>query len=58
MATINVLSRKTQVIWKFCQNTGNFAQVVNPLILKMQDIAIFAAQLSNFAKSVSQMKMS
>ena len=43
-----------------------FAQVVNSLSLKMQDIAIFAAnfsiffplKLNVFAKSVSQMKLS
>ena len=52
------LSGKTQGIWKFCQNTGNLkicqntgktqgillAQVVNALILKVKDIAIFAAK--------------
>ena len=43
------LSEKTQGIWKFCQNTGNlFAQVVNSLIPKIQNIAIFVA---NFLKS-------
>ena len=39
---------------------GNFdktqlAQVVNSLILKIQDIAIFAAKYSNYSKSVSPM---
>ena len=47
------LSGKTQGIWKFCQNTGKtqgilFAQVVNSLILKVYDIAIFAAEISIF----------
>ena len=47
------LSGKTQEIWKFGQNIGKiqrirFAQVVNSLILKAKDIAIFAAKISNF----------
>ena len=52
----NSLSGKTQGIWKFCQNTGNFvktqgillAQVVNALILKVKDITIFAAKENPF----------
>ena len=53
MAKKKSLSGKTQGIWKFCQNTGKtqgvlFAQVVNSLILKVKDIAIFAAKISNF----------
>ena len=45
------LSRKTQGIWKFCQNTGKtqgicFAQVVNSLILNSKDILIFATKIS------------
>ena len=49
------LSWKTQAIWKFCQNIGKtqgilFAQAVNSLILKVNDIAIhvFAAKISIF----------
>ena len=47
MAKKKSLSGKTQGIWKFCQNTGKtqgilFAQVVNSLILKVKDTAIFA----------------
>ena len=52
----NSLSGKTQGIWKFCQKTGNFvktqwiyfAHVVNALILKVKDIAIFAATKNLF----------
>ena len=59
MATKKSLSGKTQGIWKFCQNTGNFdlntgnllAQVVNVLILKVKDIAIVVAKKSNFFRS-------
>ena len=51
----NSLSWKRQEICKSCQNTGNLeilsqkqqilsAQVVSSLILKIQDIAIFAAK--------------
>ena len=44
MAPKNSLSGKTQGIWKFCKTQGfHFAQVVNALILKVKDIAIFAA---------------
>ena len=47
------LSRKTQGIWKFCQNTGKtqgigFAQVVNSLIQKVKDISIFAVKNFDF----------
>ena len=47
------LTGKTQGIWKFCQNTGKtqgilFGQVVNTLILKVKDIAMFAAETSIF----------
>ena len=47
------LSGKTQGIWKFCQNTGKtlgilFPQVVNSLMPKVKDIAIFAAKISIF----------
>ena len=42
------LSGKTNGIWKCCQNTENFAQEVNALILKVKDIAIFAAKKSFF----------
>ena len=43
------LSGKTQGIWKFCQNTGNFAvQVANSMILKIQNIAIL---LRNYKKN-------
>ena len=50
------LSGKTWGIWKFCQHTGKiqrirFAQVVNSLILKVKDIVIFAAKISNFDRS-------
>ena len=53
MAKKKSLSGKTQGSWKFCQNTGKtqgilFAQVVNSLILKVWDIAIFAAEISIF----------
>ena len=49
MAKRNPLSGKTQGIWKFCQNTGTlFAQVANSLILKVKDMAIFAAKISIF----------
>ena len=45
--------KKTQGIWKFCQNTGKtqgiwFAQVVNSLTLKVKDISIFTAKISKF----------
>ena len=51
MAKRNVLPGKTQIIWKFCQNTGNlFAQVVNALVLKVKDIVIFAVKISIFSK--------
>ena len=51
------LSGKTQGIWKFCPNTGKtqgilFAQVVNSLILKVKDAAIFAAKISIFLPDV------
>ena len=47
------LSGKTQGIWKFCPITGQtqrilFAQVVNSLIVKGKDIAIFATKISTF----------
>ena len=47
------LSGKAQGIWKCCQNTGKtqgiwFAQIVNSLILKVNDILIFAVKISNF----------
>ena len=47
------LSGKTQGIWKFCKNTGKTqgnwcAQFGNSLILKIKDILIFAAKISNF----------
>ena len=53
MTTKKSLSGKTQGIWKFCQNTGKtqgilFGQVVNSLILKVLDIAIFATKISIF----------
>ena len=49
------LSGKTQGIWKFCQNTGKtqgiwFAEVINSLILKVKDISIYAAKVSNFLR--------
>ena len=44
------LSGKTQGIL--------FAQVVNSLLLTIQDIARFAANFSNFSKSVLHMEMS
>ena len=52
----NSPSEKTQGIWKFCQNTGKtqgiwFALVVNSLIPKVKDIAIFAAKISIFSRS-------
>ena len=52
-----VFTGKTQGIWKFCQNTGKtqgilFAQVVNSLILKVKDTAIFAAKISIFFTEV------
>ena len=48
----NSLSGETQGIWKFGQNTGKtrgiwFAQVVNPLVLKVKDISKFAMKNSN-----------
>ena len=54
------------ILPKYRANTGNvFAQVVNSLILKIQDIAIFTAKFSNIplklnvsAKSVLYMKTS
>ena len=54
----NSLTGKTQGNWKFGQNTGQkkgtlCAQVVNSLIQKIKDIAIFAPELSNLSKSVS-----
>ena len=57
MAKKNSLSEKTQGIWKFCQKTGKtrgilFAQVVNSLILKVKDTAIFAANISIFSPEV------
>ena len=53
----NSLSGKTQEIWKFGQNTGKtqeilFAQVVNSLILKVKDIAIFAMKVSILSRSL------
>ena len=46
------LSRKTQGIWKFCQNTGTWsAQVVQSLILKVKDISIFAEIIFIFFKA-------
>ena len=55
----NSLSGKAQGIWKFCQNVGKtqgilFAQVVNSLILKVRDTAIFAAKISTFFPEVGQ----
>ena len=55
----NSLSGKTQGIWKVCQNTGKkqgiwFGQVVNSLILKVKDIAIFAAKISNFFQKLDR----
>ena len=46
--------RETQGNWKFCQNTGktqgiSFAQVVNSLMPKVKNIAIFAAKISIFS---------
>ena len=53
MAKRNFLSGKTQIIWKFGQNTGNvFAQVVNSLILQVKDIVIFAVKISIFSKKL------
>ena len=54
-----VLSGKTQGIWKFCQNTVKtqgiwFAQVINSLILKVKDIAIFAAKISNLFQKLNR----
>ena len=53
------LSGKTQGIWKFCQNTGKtqgilFAQLVNFLILKVKDIAIFAAKFYIFFQKLDR----
>ena len=47
------LSGKTQGNWKFWQNTVKtkgiwFAKVVNSLILKVQNISVFAVKISNF----------
>ena len=44
---------------KFCPNTGKtqgilFAQVVNSLILKVRDIAIFAAKISIFFQKLDE----
>ena len=51
------LARKTQGIRKFCQKTGKtqgilFAQVVNSLILRVKDTAIFAAKILIFFPDV------
>ena len=59
MVKKNSLSGKTQGIWKVCQNTGKtqgiwFAQVVNSLILKVKDISIFAARISNFVSNLDK----
>ena len=56
---IKSLSGKTQGIWKFCQNTGKtqavlFGQVVNSLILKVKDIAIFAAKIFIFSPKLDR----
>ena len=53
------LSGKTQGIWKFCQNTGKtqgiwFAKVVNSLILKVKDIAIFAVKIFIFSQKLNR----
>ena len=53
----NILSVKTQGIGKFSQNTEKahgiwFAQVVNSLILKVKDIAIFAVEIFPFFPQV------
>ena len=49
MAKNNSLSGKTQGIWKYCQNTRNLVcSGVTSMILKVQDILIFAAKISNF----------
>ena len=53
----NSLSGKTQGIWKFCRNTVktqgiSFAHVVNSLILKVKDNAIFAMKISIFFRFV------
>ena len=54
----SLLSGKTQGIWKFAKIQGIlYAQVVNSLILKIQDIGIFAAKFANLSKSVSHMKL-
>ena len=53
------LSGKTQGIWKFCQNTGKtqgilFGQVAYSLILKVKNIAIFAAKISIFFQKLNR----
>ena len=43
------LSGKRHGIWRFCQNTGNcVCSSCKPLILKVNDMAIFATKVSNF----------
>ena len=55
----NTLSGKTQGIWEFCQTQGIwFAQVMNSLILKKQDILIFAGEFPNSSNSVKLTKLS
>ena len=51
MAKKNPCQKKTQGIWNFAKTTGKtqgiwFAQVVNPLILNVKDIAKFATKSS------------
>ena len=53
MAKKHSLSGKTQGIWKFDQNTGKtqgilFSQVLDFLILKIQEIALFEKYNFNF----------
>ena len=53
MDTRNLCQGKHREFGNFCQNTGKtqgicFAQVVNSLIPKVNDIAVFAAKISIF----------
>ena len=49
---------KTQAFGSCAKTQGIlFAQVVNSLRLKIQDIVIFAAKFSNYLKSVFLMKL-
>ena len=54
MATTKSVREKTGNL-EICQNTGNlFAQVVNSLIPKVKDIAIFAAKISIFFQKLNR----